>query len=85
MGLATAWPAIRNNTTTFSEFNGAALVAAFFYRSARPSKEIQTFCGELGMQQLALIHEDFDSALTACVQALGGAKKVGVLLRPEYE
>lgn len=37
------------------------------------------------MQQLALIHEDFDSALTACVQALGGAKTVGVLLRPEYE
>lgn len=37
------------------------------------------------MQQLALIHEDFDSALTACVQALGGAKAVGVMLRPEYE
>ena len=37
------------------------------------------------MQQLALIHEDFDSALSACVQALGGAKRVGVLLRPEYE
>jgi len=36
------------------------------------------------MQQLALIHEDFDSALTACVQALGGAKNVGVMLRPEY-
>lgn len=37
------------------------------------------------MQQLALIHEDFDSALTACVQALGGAKNVGVMLRPEYD
>lgn len=37
------------------------------------------------MQQLALIHEDFDSALMACVQALGGAKVVGVMLRPEYE
>lgn len=37
------------------------------------------------MQQLALIHEDFDSALTACVQALGGAKAVAVMLRPEYE
>lgn len=37
------------------------------------------------MQQLALIHEDFDSALSACVQALGGAKNVGVMLRPEYE
>lgn len=37
------------------------------------------------MQQLALIHEDFDSALMACVQALGGAKEVGVMLRPEYE
>lgn len=37
------------------------------------------------MQQLALIHEDFDSALAACVQALGGAKEVGVMLRPEYE
>jgi len=37
------------------------------------------------MQQLALIHEDFDSALMACVQALGGAKNVGVMLRPEYD
>lgn len=37
------------------------------------------------MIQLPLIHEDFLSALTTCVQALGGAKKVGVMLRPEYE
>lgn len=37
------------------------------------------------MMQMPLIHEDFLSALTTCVQALGGAKKVGVLLRPEYE
>jgi hypothetical protein len=35
--------------------------------------------------QLPLIHEDFMSALTTCVQVLGGAKKVGVMLRPEYE
>lgn len=37
------------------------------------------------MLQIPLIHEDFLSALTTCVQALGGAKKVGVMLRPEYE
>lgn len=37
------------------------------------------------MMQMPLIHEDFCSALTTCVQALGGAKKVGVMLRPEYE
>ena len=37
------------------------------------------------MLQIPLIHEDFSSALTTCVQALGGAKKVGVMLRPEYE
>lgn len=35
--------------------------------------------------QLPLIVEDFDAALTTCVQVLGGAKKVGVLLRPEYD
>lgn len=35
--------------------------------------------------QLPLIHEDFDSALTTCVQALGGAKIVGTMLRPEYD
>jgi hypothetical protein len=35
--------------------------------------------------QLPLIHEDFLSALTTCVQALGGAKKVGVMLRQEYD
>jgi hypothetical protein len=35
--------------------------------------------------QIPLIHEDFLSALTTCVQALGGAKRVGVMLRPEYE
>lgn len=37
------------------------------------------------MLQTPLFHEDFDSALTTCVGALGGAKVVGVLLRPEYE
>jgi hypothetical protein len=37
------------------------------------------------MQQQPLFHEDFDSALTTCVNALGGAKVVGVMLRPEYE
>jgi hypothetical protein len=37
------------------------------------------------MLQLPLIHEDFLSALTTCVQALGGAKRAGVMLRPEYE
>lgn len=37
------------------------------------------------MKQIPLIHEDFDSALTTCVQSLGGAKEVGVMLRPEYE
>lgn len=34
---------------------------------------------------MQLIHEDFLGALTTCVQVLGGAKKVGVMLRPEYE
>lgn len=37
------------------------------------------------MQQIPLIHEDFLDALNTCVQALGGAKRVGVMLRPEYE
>lgn len=37
------------------------------------------------MTQIPLIHEDFMAALTTCVQVLGGAKKVGVMLRPEYE
>ncbi len=36
------------------------------------------------MQQIPLVHEDFLAALTTCVQALGGAKRVGVLLRPEW-
>lgn len=35
--------------------------------------------------QLPLIVEDFTAALTSCVQVLGGAKKVGVMLRPEYD
>lgn len=35
------------------------------------------------MQQ-PLFHEDFDSALATCVAALGGAKVVGIQLRPEY-
>lgn len=34
---------------------------------------------------MPLIVEDFTAALTTCVQVLGGAKKVGVMLRPEYE
>lgn len=37
------------------------------------------------MTQIPLIHEDFFAALTTCVQVLGGAKKVGVMLRPEYD
>lgn len=37
------------------------------------------------MQQIPLIHEDFLTALTTCVQALGGMKKAGVMLRPEYD
>lgn len=37
------------------------------------------------MQQQALFHEDFESALSTCIAALGGAKIVGVMLRPEYE
>lgn len=35
--------------------------------------------------QLPLIHEDFYGAMSTCVAFLGGAKKVGVMLRPEYE
>jgi hypothetical protein len=35
--------------------------------------------------QVPLIHEDFLDALKTCVQALGGAKKVGPMLRPEWE
>ncbi|HXI14749.1 MAG TPA: hypothetical protein VNM48_00160 [Chloroflexota bacterium] len=37
------------------------------------------------MEQIPLIHESFLDALTTCVQALGGAKRVGVMLRPEYD
>lgn len=37
------------------------------------------------MTQIPLIHEDFMHALTTCVGVLGGAKRVGVMLRPEYE
>ena len=36
------------------------------------------------MRQDALFHEDFEGALSTCVAILGGAKKVGVILRPEY-
>lgn len=35
--------------------------------------------------QIPLIHEDFLDALKTCVQALGGAKKVGPMLRREWE
>jgi hypothetical protein len=35
--------------------------------------------------QIPLIHEDFLDALKTCVQALGGAKKVGPMLRTEWE
>lgn len=34
-------------------------------------------------EQFPLFHEDLTEALRTCVQALGGPKKVGVLLRPE--
>lgn len=37
------------------------------------------------MNQQPLFHEDFEGALSTCVAALGGAKTVGVMLRPEYE
>lgn len=37
------------------------------------------------MMQIPLIHEDFLDALKTCVQALGNTKKVGVMLRPEWE
>lgn len=37
------------------------------------------------MTQLALFHEDIWQALRDCVSALGGSKKVGVLLRPELD
>jgi hypothetical protein len=33
--------------------------------------------------QFPLFHEDLTDALRTCVQALGGAKRVGVMLRPE--
>lgn len=35
------------------------------------------------MEQLNLVHEDIYDALRTCVQALGGAKKVGSMLWPE--
>ncbi|MEW8119885.1 MAG: hypothetical protein AB2792_22210 [Candidatus Thiodiazotropha sp.] len=35
------------------------------------------------MTQVELFHEDIYEALRTCIGALGGAKKVGVLLRPE--
>lgn len=35
------------------------------------------------MQQESLFHEDIYDALRTCVQALGGAKRVGSLLWPE--
>lgn len=34
-------------------------------------------------EQFPLFHEDLMEALRTCVQALGGPKKVGALLRPE--
>jgi hypothetical protein len=37
------------------------------------------------MHQQPLFHEDFEGALNTCVAALGGAKVVGAMLRPEYE
>lgn len=35
------------------------------------------------MEQISLIHEDIYEALRTCIQAIGGAKKVGVELWPE--
>lgn len=35
------------------------------------------------MQQLELMHESINDALVFIVQALGGAKKVGSMMRPE--
>ncbi|MBT3042221.1 MAG: hypothetical protein KME67_05105 [Candidatus Thiodiazotropha sp. (ex Codakia orbicularis)] len=35
------------------------------------------------MEQLELIHEDIYEALRTCIGALGGPKKVGVVLKPE--
>lgn len=37
------------------------------------------------MSQQSLFHEDVWQALRDCVGALGGSKKVGVLLRPELD
>lgn len=37
------------------------------------------------MNQQSLFHEDIWQALRDCVSALGGSKKVGVLLRPELD
>lgn len=37
------------------------------------------------MSQPSLFHEDVWQALRDCVGALGGSKKVGVLLRPELD
>ena len=37
------------------------------------------------MNQGSLFHEDIWHALRDCVSALGGSKKVGVLLRPELD
>lgn len=36
-------------------------------------------------EQQALFHEDIWQALRDCVSALGGSKKVGLLLRPEID
>lgn len=37
------------------------------------------------MTQVSLFHEDIWQALRDCVSALGGSKKVGILLRPELD
>lgn len=37
------------------------------------------------MSQQSLFHEDIWQALRDCVSALGGSKKVGLLLRPELD
>jgi hypothetical protein len=37
------------------------------------------------MNQESLFHEDIWQALRDCVSALGGSKKVGVILRPELD
>jgi hypothetical protein len=61
---------------------GVPLRMPLFYLRG-PVRRSTTLSERVVTEQFPLFHEDLTEALRTCVQALGGPKKVGALLRPE--